>query len=136
MPRITNFAYCHDTIIENNQVEVINLAQVLEAVDGVMNFSIVFTLTDFNLRQDHIGYLEFLNPKEEVIFETERFYLEKEEGISGNERVASGATLGMSFNNVLYEGPGVYSMDIIVDDERIARFSIPVIVTKVGEKYD
>lgn len=136
MPKVTNFTFCEQGIIEDNEPKAINLLQVLRASAGSISFSILFSITGFSAHQDHLIIIEFTNPKGEKVIETDPFHLEKEDNQENvdESRLVTGISMGIDFANVLFEGQGLYTLNLLFDGEQIGEFFIPVIVEEGTEE--
>ncbi|MGN8234438.1 DUF6941 family protein [Priestia flexa] len=132
MPKLSNFVYCEQTSPEENAIQSLNPLNVItiESAPGRFSFSVVFSLVGFNPHEEHDGYIVFADPNGKTVIETERFTLEKEDHDKKNP-ILTGVSMGVEFNNVLLEMPGLFRTDLYFDNEKIGEFVIPV-VTREG----
>lgn len=128
MPKITNFAFCQSSDIKEGIPRAINIMPKIEVEDGKFSFGIIFSITDILANDDHHGYVILKNPVGEDLFETEPFYLEKQEGLDGTTKIVSGTTIAMEFSDIVFEGSGMYSLQIVFDNSTIADFYIPILL--------
>lgn len=128
MPKITNFAFCQSSDLKEGMIpKVINIMPKIDVEDGKFSFGIIFSIFDFSANEDHNGYIILKNPVKEELFETAPFFLEKQEDLEENAKVVSGTTIAMEFNDIVFEGSGIYSLQIIFDDTEVAEFYIPIL---------
>lgn len=135
MPKITNFAFCEKSSIEDNQPKAINLLQVIETSNGTFSFSIIFSIVGFSATEEHTGYVIVTDPKGDTLMETEKFFLDKDENIDiDSNRVVTGISMGVEFDEVIFEGQGIYNVSLVFDEEKLGEFSIPVLVQRGSEE--
>ncbi|QTB21560.1 hypothetical protein J1907_17700 [Lysinibacillus sphaericus] len=128
MPKITNFAFCQSSDFKNGNPRVLNIMPKIEVEDGTFSFGIIFSITDFSGSVDHNGYVILKNPVGEELFETEPFFLEKNENLKETSKSLSGTTIAMEFSEIVFEGSGLYTLQIIFDDSKVAEFHIPILL--------
>lgn len=135
MPYITNFAFCEQAEIEENRPKAINYLQVIEAFSGSFSFSIIYSITGFTAKEDHHGHVVFFDPNGEKLIETEKFFIEGEENQEIEDtNLVTGISMGVEFNDILFEGHGLYKMEVFFDDEKLGEFFIPVLARRGGEE--
>ncbi len=125
MPKISSFAYCAPINLEKDQnVSIIPLNIIpIESIPGRFSFSIIFSIVGFSNNEDHSGYLIFADPNGAPVIQTEKYNLEKEDK---RKSLLSGVSMGVDFQNVLFECEGLYKTELFFDNQKIAEFVIPV----------
>jgi len=92
-------------------------------------FSIVFSLVDFDPFEEHFGYINFLDPNGKEVVETDEFNLPAEQRENEDEDedklIISGVSMGVDFG-IQFERPGLYKAVLHFDEEMIGEFYIPV----------
>lgn len=135
MPNVTNFVFCEDPRLDDDKPKAINFLQTVEAVAGNFSFGILYSITGFAGSEDHNLYVSIFDPKGEKIFESERFFLEREDlpEIEG-ERLVTGISMGIEFKDLLFEGQGLYKVGLVFDDDLIGEFFIPVLAQRGSDE--
>lgn len=133
MPKVTNFAFCEQTSIDENNPRAINYLQVIQTSSESFSFSILFSVTDFSANEDHTGYVTFSDPNDNTLIETEKFFLEKEDKFKDKANLVTGVSMGVEFE-VPFEGQGLYTLRLFFDDEKLGEFFIPVLFEKGSDE--
>lgn len=135
MPKITNFAVCEKADIEEGQLRAINVLQLIESSSGNFSFSIIFSITGFSAGEEHNGFVVISDPKGEKLIETERFVLEKEEHSEiEDSRLITGVSMSVEFKDILFEGQGLYKLELFFDDDNLGEFYIPVLARRGSDE--
>lgn len=127
MAYITNFLFCESIDIADGKPQVGDIVPLISVQGGKFSFSLLFSIAKFSNTEDHTGYLVINNPIGEEVVRTEPFFLEKRDSHEDSIKTLAGTTIGMDFDDVPYQGSGLYRCELHFDDKLLGEFHIPVI---------
>lgn len=135
MPQISNFLYCMQTSNEEDQFKIIDPLNVIpiESTPGRFTFSIMFSIVGFDPSKDHEGHIVFRDPENNILIETDKFPVSKEDSPNKEDSkpIVTGLSLGVEFVNVLFETEGVYKTQLYLNNEVLGEFVIPAFIQMV-----
>lgn len=132
MPNITNFNF-----VNRDSREIITMLEV-DNIPGRTTFTVEFSLV-LDVLKDFKGYVSLRRSDNTVIVDTNPFEISKSDFISEEEEkkirekgsnMVTGVTLGVLFEDVFFEKPDVYTTILILDEQTLGEFAIPVIPRK------
>lgn len=133
MPYITDFRFVD---LESN--ENITLLE-MDNLPGRASFAVEFSII-FDALKDYTGYVSLRKLDETVILDTNPFEIHRNEIINEKEEervkrenanLVVGATLGVAFEDLFFEKPGVYLAVLILNEQVLGQFAITVVKRKV-----
>lgn len=134
MVKITNFVFCEDDENFKSKNGLFAPASIIEVEDEQFTMNVVMSLCNYTIEEQHSCTLNIKDPHNNEIFSTNKIEIPLETpGGVDNENAFVGFTLGVSFSNLSFRGTGVYSVDVLFDDDRLDTFYIPVTFSKEGE---
>lgn len=136
MAKLTNFAFCeNDTNFQTN-TGLFQPLDIVEVSENDFSLQIVFTVTDYSIKDEHVCRIVVKDAQNIPFFDTENFPVQKDYDsteMDDIEGIITGFTLGVNFNNLPFRGPGLYSVDVLFDNDILNTFFIPVTFNKEGE---
>lgn len=137
MPNITNFAFAKltetDSGLEKEELTIIRP----NSIPGRDSFAIEFSLVLDGIEKDYSGFIIMYKPNGEKLVKTEPFEINREmfSEVKANmddyddnkdEKILTGITLGINFEDVLFETSGLYKAALYLNEDKLGEFGIAV----------
>lgn len=133
MAYISSFTYCEAIQVEMTQQgpqqQIINPLQILApaSIPGNYSFSIVCSIADFNVLEEHVTNLTFLSPSGDILYSTGDVHFQIPED-SNNGQPLTGVQFNVDIRNLLFKEPGIFSTKVIFDEQLLGEYKIKVTV--------
>ena len=133
MAKLTNFVFCEDDENFESRNGLFAPLDIVEVTDNDFSLNIVLTVCEYSILEEHFCKIVIKDAQNNSFFDTDNFLVPNDTPGGVDKDVITGFTVGLSFKNLPFRGSGLYSVDVLFDNEVLNTFFIPVTFIKEGE---